>query len=153
MVGIAFGDEAHLLYDKSYRAPVGPVNYTARASTEAIWDALALADSKMNLSAPSTDPRLVVVISDGAWVDPEQRAKGDMYLRKLMNAGCRVLFVGVGHARWCSVCGDQTCELSDSYPADSASDLDHPAHKKVILSKDSDIKTVIGDALVDVLRQ
>jgi len=94
MCGVAFGEEARLVVAPG--KPSATVNvFSADAGFEAIGSAMTLADDTIRLGDP-TGPRLVVIVSDGHWVDPRECTLGEQEIERLQATGAKIIQVGIG---------------------------------------------------------
>lgn len=134
-LSVTFGGHARIVTDTdSHRPTPTVVEFVADAATEAIADALDLAIDRLDLLKVTDGERgVVVIVSDGYWVDPKQRVRADAVLERLIAHGTLVLLVGVGEAP-----------------------MAHPATRTDMIATHaalgSGLETVVGPILTELLR-
>jgi Mg-chelatase subunit ChlD len=132
-VGAVFGGKATLIFDSTkHKMNAQVMDFSAHAGTEAIADCLVMVNDALNLATipGSVDEAVVVVISDGVWVDGRQNAQADKWLAEASSKGVRTVLVGLGGV------GCAT----------------HPCDKNVTLDSPEELVPVLGKALIDVLK-
>jgi len=92
-VGIAFGEQPAIVYPPSTTCALVR-HCDVHASFECIAGGLELAESVVELGRDGTIS-LVVVISDGTWVDPGQAGPARTHLERLQSRGVHVAHIGV----------------------------------------------------------
>jgi hypothetical protein len=130
-IGIAFGDRAEVIDPIAAKARTTIPVYPADGGSEAISDALDIAVKELDLldADGGSGPRVVVIFSDGHWVDDYQNTHGDETLDKLVKSGAVVIMVAAGEG----------CE-----PALRS----HPLTDVMPLLKARDFNEALGDIIV-----
>lgn len=127
MTGIAFGEEARVVVDPGKPSPTVQ-RFPADGGYESIGSAVQLADELLGLAEPH-GPRMLVIVSDGHWVDHHECELGDMEIARLQATGVKVVQVGIGHAPRL-----------------------HGADEAVTITEASELAELVGNACLDALR-
>lgn len=126
-IGIAFGDEARSVIEAG-KPPRMVMEFPADGGFESIGSGIQMADDALGLSDPS-NPRLVVIVSDGHWVNGRERDLADEEILRLRALGVKVIQVGIG---------------SDP--------VEHNPDVSVTISNPSELAELVGGACVEALR-
>lgn len=125
--GVAFGDEARLVL-RPEKSAKKVLEFPADGGHEMIADAIDVANNLMGLESDDC-PRLVVIVSDGHWVERHQSDKADVQIAALRARGCKVVQVGMKNPP-----------------------VDHGADRCCVLKESHELSTVVGVACVDALK-
>lgn len=109
---LAFGDRITVLIPPG-RRPAKVRDMRADAGTERFVEACAEADRLLHLTTPGT-ARLLVVVSDGHYVNPDE---SQATITRLHKTGCAVLWLAPDHKGWPSRVYDNTSSITVDDPA------------------------------------
>ncbi|MEU9509302.1 VWA domain-containing protein [Micromonospora sp. NPDC048170] len=108
---LAYGDRITVLIPPG-RRPAKVRDMRADAGTERFVEACAEADRLLHLSTPGT-ARLLVVVSDGHYVNPDE---SQATITRLHHAGCAVLWLAPDNKGWPSRVYDNTTTITVDDP-------------------------------------
>ncbi|MDG4795019.1 VWA domain-containing protein [Micromonospora sp. WMMD1082] len=108
---LAYGDRVTVLIPPG-RRPTKVRDMQADAGMERFVEACAEADRLLHLSTPGT-ARLLVVVSDGHYVNPEQ---SQATINRLHNTGCAILWLAPDNKHWSSKVYDNTTTITVDDP-------------------------------------
>ena len=108
---LAYGDRITVLIPPG-RRPTTVRDMHADAGTERFVEACAEADRLLHLSTPGT-ARLLVVVSDGHYVNPDQSQAA---ITRLHHTGCAVLWLAPDNKGWPSRVYDHTTTITVNDP-------------------------------------
>ncbi|RLK24730.1 VWA domain containing CoxE-like protein [Micromonospora sp. M71_S20] len=108
---LAYGDRITVLIPPG-RRPAKVRDMRADAGTERFVEACAEADRLLHLSTPGTG-RLLVVVSDGHYVNPDE---SQATITRLHHAGCAVLWLAPDNKGWPSRVYDNTTTVTVDDP-------------------------------------
>ncbi|WFE59580.1 VWA domain-containing protein [Micromonospora sp. WMMD712] len=119
---LAYGDRITVLIPPG-RRPVKVRDMRADAGTERFVEACAEADRLLHLSAPGT-ARLLVVVSDGHYVNPDE---AQATITRLHHTGCAVLWLAPANESWPPRVYDHTTTITVDDPTTCVNLIGHAA--------------------------
>ena len=126
-IGIAFGDEARSVIEAG-KPPRQVMEFPADGGFESIGSGIQMADNSLGLSDP-TNPRLMVIVSDGHWVNGRERDLADEEIIRLRALGVKVIQVGL-----------------------ERTPVEHNPDVTVTISQPTELAELVGGACVEALR-
>jgi hypothetical protein len=127
MIGVAFGNEARIVVEPG-KPSRNVMVFPADGGFESIGSGVQLADETISLGDPSS-PRLIIIVSDGQWVNEGECALGEAELARLQATGAKVIQVG---------CGRMPKE--------------HSPDQAVVIEKGGELAEVVGNAAIEALK-